>query len=893
VAVSGISDRWVALGVAVFLVVIVLMVFGQAVGFGFINYDDPENVTENPHVIAGLGWKGIEWAFTHTTIDRWAPLTVLSHMADCQFYGLWGGGHVLTNVLLHTATTVLLFLVLWQMTAALWRSAIVATVFAIHPLRVEAVAWVSARGDMLCSFFFVLTLGAYLRYVRKPGSFIRYWSVAFLFALGLMAKSMLVTLPFALLLLDYWPLNRFPRVLTKANFLPAVRRLVMEKIPLFALVVVSSVATVIAAHHESAINIDDPIISRICNALVSYVIYLRQMVYPAGLAIPYLDPMNHAPVAGAIVSLALLAAISYGAFSCRGKQPWVIMGWLWYLGMLVPVIGITRISYYTHADRYTYLPQIGLYILVTWGVADLCAQVRHRQLLLAGLTAAVIAVLIFCSRVQIAYWHDSKSLWEHAIACTEDNYIAHDNLGHALLEHGEREQAIPHFQKALEIQPEYPEAHNNLGKALAEEGKADQAIPHFKKALELKPGFVEARNNLGVALFQNGQTDEAIAHYQKAIENEPGVAELHYDLGNALLQKGEVNEALESYQRALEINPKYADAHYNLGLALIQRGDVDGAIASYQKAIEDDPYYADAQNNLGTALIQKGELDEAILHFRRATEIKPGLAEAHYNLGSALLQKNQVDEAIESYQKAIEIKPEYPQARNKLKIALAQKGQIDPGAIRDQKTADPAEIQYNLGNGFLQKGEMNEAIASYEKALAINPKYAEAETNLGTAHVQKGEIDRAIDHYKKALAINPNFAEAHYDLANVFLQKGEEGEAIAHFQRVLELQPQNIQAGNNLALLLATSTNGAIRNGAQAVELGERMNQLSGGGQPVILVALAAAYAETGQFPKAVETAQKALQLANGQGNAALGETIQGHVKLYQEGKPLRMGAGK
>jgi len=825
---EGVSpgDRWKALGVAFFLAVIVWVVFGQTLGAGFINYDDPDTVSRNANVIAGLNMKGIEWAFTHTVVSRWAPLTAISHMADCQLYGLWAGGHLLTNVLLHTATTILLFLVLWQMTAALWRSAFVAAVFAVHPLHVEAVSWVSVRGDVLCAFFFVLTLGAYLHYVRKPGASMRYWTVALLFALGLMAKSMLVTLPFVLLLLDYWPLHRFPRVLTKANFSAAARRLVVEKIPLFALVVVSSVATVIAQGKAVATVEDHSVIYRLCNALVSYVIYLRQMVYPAGLAIPYLDPVNHAPVAGAIPAMALLAAISYGAYLCRGKQPWVITGWLWYLGMLVPVIGITQISYYTHADRYTYLPQIGLYILVTWGVTDLCASLRHRQLLLAGLPPAVIVALIFCSRIQTSYWHDSETLWQRAIACTADNYVAHNNLGNALLEKGEATQAIPHLQKALEIKPEYPEAENNLGKALAHEGKEDQAISCYEKAIETRPDFAEAQNNLGTALLKKGRADEAIAHYQKAIGIKPDLAELHYGLGNALLQKGEVNEALGSYKKSLELNPGYAEARYGMGLALFQNGKVDEAVESYQKAIENNPDYADPENNLGNVLMQKGEIDQAILHYQRAAEIKPGLA----------------------------------------------------------------AIRYNLGGALLQKGRMDEAVASYQKAVEIDPNYADAGYKLGNLLLQRGQTEQAIPCFQKALQSKPDFVEAHYDLANAYLQRGEESEAIAHFQRVLELQPQNIQAGNNLALLLATSTNGALRNGVKAVELAERANQLSGSGQPVILVALAAAYAETGQFPKAVETAQKALQLANGQGNAELAGTIQGHIKLYQAGTALRMG---
>jgi len=753
------DDRWKALGVVVFLAVIVWVVFGQTLGFGFINYDDPDNVSQNANVMAGLNLKGIAWAFTHTVVGRWAPLTVISHMADCQLYGLWAGGHILTNVLLHTISAILLFFVLWQMTAALWRSAFVATVFAIHPLRVETICWVSARGDVLNTFFFVLTLGAYLRYVRKPQSHVRYWTVACLFALGLMTKSMIVTLPFVLLLLDYWPLERFPRTFNKGNYWSATRGLVLEKVPLFALAIISSVATFLAIRGIPVDRIEnDSIVQRVCNSLISYAIYLRQMVYPAGLAIPYITPVHGVSYGQTALALMILAGISYAAFYLWKTKPWFAVGWLWYVGMLVPVIGIVQISYYAHADRYTYLPQIGLYLAVIWGVVDMSASLRHRGLLLGGLSGVVIVALTICARVQTSYWRDNESLWRHAIACTQDNYMAYSNLGNALL--------------------------------------------------------------------KNGRTDEAMSAYKKS----------------------------------MEINPKYAVTYYNMGLALFQKGEVDEAIASYQKAIENNPEYADPENNLGNALLQKGELDQAISHYRRAVELKPGLAEISYNLGGALLQKGDLDGAVASYQKAIEIQQDY------------------------------AEAHCKLGDVFLRGGREEQAIPQYQRAIEIRPDFAEAETNLGTALVQKKEIDEGIAHYQKAIELKPDFVEAHYDLANAFLQNGDESGAVVQFQRVLELQPQNIQAGNNLALLLATSTNGAIRNGTKAVELAERMNQLSGGGQPVILVALAAAYAETGQFPKAVETAQKALQLASGQGNAGLSETIQGHIKLYQNGTPLRIG---
>jgi Flp pilus assembly protein TadD len=599
-------QRWQVSAVCLVLAAITFAVFGQTLTHEFINFDDNEYVYENPVVARGLTFKGIAWAFDGVHAENWHPLTWLSHMLDCQLYGLNPAGHHLTNVLLHAATVIALFLVLRQMTGALWRSAFVAAVFAIHPLRVESVAWVAERKDVLSGLFFMLTIGAYVRYAHRPWSWARYGLVVVLFALGLMCKPMLVTLPLVLLLLDYWPLRR-----VEAGKLSG---LVLEKLPLLALSAASCGATLLeqtALTLPTGSSLSLPL--RFGNALAACMIYLGQMVWPAGLALIYPYSFKGLPpweVALAGMSLAGLSAL---AFWQRRKQPWLLMGWLWYLVMLLPVAGIIQVGHQAHADRYTYLPQIGVYVAVTWLVAGWGAKRQTGRTALAGLMPAVLAVLMVCAWKQTTYWQNSETLWTHTIACTTANDIAHCNLGVVLLQ----------------------------------KGKVDEAITEFQNALQIKPFVAEAHYTLAIALLQKGRVDEAIVHFQTALQIKPGFAEAHYNLGNVLMQKGQMDEAVFHLQKALQINPDNAEAHVNLGNVLMQKGRGDEAISHFQKALQISPDYAQAQNNLGNALMEKGQVDEAIAHFRKALQINPGYAKAYINLHNALLQKGNMNHEVQ------------------------------------------------------------------------------------------------------------------------------------------------------------------------------------------------------------------------------------------------------
>src|SRR5437016_4534725 len=618
----------VAVWVCAVIAAITWLVFGQTLRHKFVTYDDPQYVYENAKVAAGVSLEGVSWAFTHTIAGNWHPLTTVSHMFDCQLYGLKPAGHHFTNVLLHTIAVILLFLVLRQMTGTLWRSAFVASLFAIHPLHVESVAWVSERKDVLSAVFFVLTLGAYVRYVRKP-SVGRYLTVALFFALGLMSKPMLVTLPFVLLLLDYWPLGRIrsqrsdvrrqrPRLssLAFANQPPrkatarqaVVSGLVKEKIPFFALSALSCAATFLAQVYSTEAIEQLPFMWRLNTAAVSYIAYIWQMFWPARLGAFYPHPNDQLPFWQVLLAIAFLISVSLSAILWRKQQPYIFTGWFWYVVMLVPVIGLIQAGEQARADRYTYLPQIGLYVLIIWGITDLMAPIMMRnsgsrpvatglrsvtrgsrgvrtngpqgrgyKQFCAAIAAAIIIALSWCAFVQTSYWENSEMLWNHTLAITPDNDTAHNNLGYLFLRRGELDRAISHFETALKIRSGNTSAHYNLGgalientlaSALARKGRLSEAIGHYEKAMKLRPDYGDPYFNLGSVLFQQGRTDEAIAQWQKALATQPNDAGFHTALGDAFLQRGLQKDAIAEYEHAARISPHDPLARNNLAWLL-------------------------------------------------------------------------------------------------------------------------------------------------------------------------------------------------------------------------------------------------------------------------------------------------------------------------------------
>jgi len=744
-------------GVCMLLAIAVFLVFAQTLRYGFINFDDDVYVYKNPQVAHGLTVRGISWALTHTTSNLYHPLTMMSLMLDDQIYGLNAGGYHLTNVLLHAATAILLFLVLRRMTGALWSSAFVAAVFAIHPLRVESVAWVTERKDVLSGVFFVLTLGAYGRYVeqskvRGPRRGVFYGLTVMLFALGLLSKPTLVTVPFLLLLLDYWPLGR----LAGGKWQMArVRPLLLEKLPLFGLAGVFGLVTFITQKAAGALAVleKQPLPVRLENAVVNYAAYILKLFWPENLAALY-PPQTGAPLWEMVVAAGLLLCVTVLALAFARRRPYLLVGWLWYLGMLVPVSGIVQAGFITRADRFTYLPQIGLCIAVVWVIKDLTVSWRHRWQVLGTAAVTVITALMIVAWKQTTYWRDSESLWNHTLACTSDNAIAHLNLGLALGAEGRLDEAIEHYQKAAELNPNQPQAYNNLGIMLVGKGRLEEAVTNFTRAVQIQPGYAEARLNWGTVLAMQGKISEAIALFQQALDLKPDYADAHYNLGRVLAAQGKMAEAIGHYQRAIQLQPDSPEVYYNLGIALAAEGKAAEAAGQYRAVIQLEPNYADAHGNLANVLAAQGRLEEAVREYQRTLELVPNSAQAHFRYGQAL------------------------------------------------------QAQHDYVGAKIE----------YQQALALEPKHRGA--NL------------------------------------------------------------------SLAWLLATCSDGSLRDGNRAVEMAREAKALSGGESPQVLDTLAAAYAEAGRYGEAVATAKRALELSATRNNQPLTEAIESRLKHYEANIP-------
>jgi len=607
-----------ALWICAALIIINIAVYWPLRQYDFVSFDDPDYVTENPNVAGGLTVHSVQWAFTTGYASNWHPLTWLSHMLDVQLFGLNAGPPHLINILFHIANTILLFGFLYAATGALGRSGFVAGLFAVHPLHVESVAWIAERKDVLSTFFWTLTLWAYLGYVRKP-SLRRYAAVALLFGLGLMAKPMLVTLPFVLVLLDIWPLSR-------SSFQwSAIKRSLFEKLPLIGLAAISSIVTFVVQSHGGAVAAIDaiPIGLRVENAVVAYSAYIVKMFWPAGLAALYPFPQS-LPAWKAAGSVLILTAISAFAVRQAKHRAYVPVGWCWYLGTLVPAIGLVQVGSQSMADRYTYVPLIGLFIIAAWGIPDLAGPIRMSSGVLIASALIVLSICIWISRQQVAHWRDSVELWSHALAVTADNYRAHTALGSLLQDRGKLDQAIFQYSESIRIKPDFAEPYNKTGAALADEGRTAEAVPYFVQAIRLKPDFVEAHHNLGNAAAQEGKIDEAIAHYRDALRFQPDFAAAHNGLGSVLDDKGSVDEAIREYAEALRLNPDLAAAHNNLAAALIKKGKMAEAVDHLLEAARLQPHSEDFQYNAAMLLREQGRLAEAREHFTAVLKINPG-----------------------------------------------------------------------------------------------------------------------------------------------------------------------------------------------------------------------------------------------------------------------------
>jgi len=631
---NRLSENRRTLFVCLFLAITTIATYWQVSHCDFTNYDDNVYVTENSNIKHGITTEGIRWAFTTSHTGYWHPLTLLSYMLDYELFGLHPAGYHIVNLFFHIANSLLLFLILHRMTKALWQSAFVAAVFVLHPLHVESVAWVAERKDVLSTFFWMLTMGSYALYVQRR-ELKRYLLTLFFFAMGLMAKPMLVTLPFVLLLLDYWPLRRLTigkasvnehtqsakslntrskkkergrnrkkpehanKTEKQTRQRPAIGHIILEKVPFFLLSLASSIVTYIAQQKSGAMGSlqSCPLSARIANSIVSYCGYIGKIVWPENLAVlyPYPGILPTWQVIGAVIFLVITTSL---IIRTAKRYPYLTTGWLWYLGTLVPVIGLVQVGVQDMADRYTYVPIIGVLIMVAWGVPELLKKWRHRNAALATLAVIILCIFSFVTWKQVQYWQNSITLFTHALDVTSNNYTAHGNLGHSLLTQGKVEEAIHHYSEALRICPNCYDENNNLGIALQEQGRVEEAISHYVEAIRLNPNYIKAYVNLGEALASQGKFTEAMAFFSKALQIKPDSAEVHYNIGTMLLSRGNFNEAIYHFREAIRIKPDYAKAYNNLGSALLLRGETDEAIRSFQQALLLRPDYTIAQKNL-------------------------------------------------------------------------------------------------------------------------------------------------------------------------------------------------------------------------------------------------------------------------------------------------------
>ena len=639
----------------------------------FTNFDDPEYVTKNPYVFRGLTWRGITWAFTHIHAGNWHPLTWLSHMTDCQLFGLNAAGHHFVSLGLHIANALLLFWLFEKMTGATWRSGMVAALFAWHPLHVESVAWISERKDVLSTCFGLLAMIAYVHYAQRVagkrersqegghpragllGRAPLYYLISLLFfVLSLLSKSMLVTLPFVLLLIDFWPLQRWDW--SREGWRIFRTKLLLEKLPFFTLSFLSSAVTFYVQGKTGAVVSLEakPFPDRLVNVLHSYVGYLERLAYPKNLCAYYFSQWQDSRF---VLPLVLGAGLTVLAIWAARRWRFVTMGWLWYLGTLVPVIGLVQVGSQTMADRYTYFPSIGLFAAVVWAAAEILRGFSRWSV--GVICGAVLSVLALASWLQVSYWQSSISLFEHALQAGEESPIAHHNLGHGLMENtSERGEAMQHFRRALELFPGYPQAHYCMGNCLSVEGRLDEAEAHFREALKNKTNYAEAYYGLANVVALKGRPDEARKYFDEALRLRPYYAEAHTKLGNLLLLQGERDSGMKHLRTAVELFPAYADGHYYLATACAEQKQFEEAIVHLYAAIRIRPRYAAALNDLAWVLAAEPKAPhsppEAARLARKACEYT-GFKEPRYldTLAVAYAANGQTNQARSTCQEAL------------------------------------------------------------------------------------------------------------------------------------------------------------------------------------------------------------------------------------------------
>lgn len=806
--VSAIRTWVVCLGL--FLGTIAL--FSRSLNFGFINYDDPSYVTDNPHVQGGLSWAGLRWAFAGRT-DYWHPLTWLSHMADWELYRDNAHGHHLTSILWHAVNAVLVFLLMRRLTGGFWTSALCAALFAWHPLRVESVVWITERKNVMSGFFFLLTLWAYVAYADrraagKPAR-ARYTLALAAFAGGLMCKPVIVALPGVLLLLDFWPLRRLA---LRAGHAPGgaamsasgaattpshqpLPTLVLEKVPFFILSAIIAAVTVLMQVAVGAFTLNVPLAGRIANAVVSVPRYLGKFIWPFDLTVVYAHPGTWptvAVIAAGLLVLAITGVAGWLFWSAERRQPWALVGWGWFLVMLLPTLGLVQAGFQAMADRYTYLPVLGLELALLWTFrAALPAQIPGW--LKAGAAALLLAACGWRTWDQQATWRDPPTLFTHALAVTRNNYAAHCFLGLTLLDEGRVADAEFHARRAVEINPDFAGGHDVLALVRRQQGHTDEAMAGFRQTLKLMPRYAAAHCDLGFLLLRQNQPAEAATHFQAALQIDPdlvaahvGMArvetirrnapaavsdyeqalnlspgdwQLHNNLAVLLASLERFTEARRHFEAALRIAPQIAQTHFNFARMLRDTGHFAEAVEQSRQAVALQPDDPAMQVELARSLERLGRTDEAYGTFERAAKLRPGDVEAWCGMGDVLLQRHRPEEARRCFAAALRNQPESSPAYLGLAFVADQLGQADDVLANLQQalrySPEDAAVLRMLGDTLARQGRIAEAAANYERALQVHPGDAATEARLGYALFLLRRPAEAVRHWEEALRLDP------------------------------------------------------------------------------------------------------------------------------------------
>ena len=746
----------------------------------FINFDDFCYVTSNEYVKEGFTLKSIYWAFSSFDLANWHPITMMSHILDYQLFGINASGHHLMNVLFHIGNTLLLFLALRTMTGARWRSAAVAFLFALHPLHVESVAWVSERKDVLSTFFILLSLIAYISYAKKQ--VIAWYLLALiLFILGLLSKPMVVTFPFLLMLLDYWPLRRFNGDHLNNYRKPENRKhlwfLVREKIPFLLMSIIVSIVTYIAQAQMGAVSSLKalPLLIRITNSINSYVLYIVNMLFPFNLSIFY-PLVSEIPLWQTVCSACFIILATFLAWRFRQRYPFIIVGWLWYLGTLVPVIGIVQVGMQAMADRYTYIPLVGIFIFLVWLLPDMTKQ-RKGVMLLEGVALLCIALLLIAAtRIQVGSWTNTMLVFSRANAGTDRNILAKLQIADQYVQMGKQNEARSQFEELIRLTPNNISALHNYGNFLVNSDHYEEGVKYLREALRLQPNSVTVHNSLAQALWQKGKVKEAEKLLRASLNLKPENPDTHSYLAIVIgSNKGRYLEALEHYREAIRIKPDHHRARLGLAIMLQLHGQKKEAEEQYRQVFQENPYViAENRFNVGRALAAQNEIEEAIVQYQEGLKIASRHVGAQLFLAYLYQRKGNSDDALKQYREVFQINPE------------------------------SVDALIGIGTVMADLGKTGDAVYYLTEALRIDPKNVSAHNNLGLVAYRNGKMEEAMYHYRMAFIADSHNVEVRYNMGLAFEKMGRINDAIAYLKEAIEIKPDYVRAKEALARLKKT-----------------------------------------------------------------------------------------